>query len=148
VAPRHKLQHCLGLVGRVPPAEIQCPRASSAGEFGELAGTFKSMLEGPKEREFLVEQMVDSERLAGVGRLAAGIAHEMNNPIGGMLNALVTHKRHRDDPVVTRKTLDLIEQGLLQVRQTLRALLVEARPRDTALTPEDWRTFGPWCRGS
>jgi signal transduction histidine kinase len=81
--------------------------------------------------------MVHSERLAAVGRFAAGIAHEMNNPIGGMLNAIGTHKRHRDDPVVTQKTLDLLERGLLQVRRTLQALLVEARPRDEPLTPQD-----------
>jgi signal transduction histidine kinase len=137
LAPLRELQHCLGLVGRVPPDEIRCPLASSPDEFGELAKAFEAMLAGLRERELLLERMVHSERLAAVGRFAAGVAHEMNNPIGGMLNALGTHQRHRDDPVVTQKTLDLVERGLLQVRQTLQALLVEARPRDSRLTRQD-----------
>jgi signal transduction histidine kinase len=137
LAPLRELQHCLGLVGRVPPDEIHCPLASSPDEFGELAKAFEAMLAGLKERELLLERMVHSERLAAVGRFAAGIAHEMNNPIGGMLNALGTHQRHRGDPLVTQKTLDLVERGLLQVRQTLQALLVEARPRDSRLTRQD-----------
>jgi signal transduction histidine kinase len=137
VAPLRELQHCLGLVGRVPPGSIRCRLADSRDEFGELAREFVAMLAGLRERELLAEQMVHSERLAAVGRFAAGIAHEMNNPIGGMLNALGTQKRHRGDPVVTQKTLDLVERGLLQVRQTLRALLVEARPREEALTRQD-----------
>jgi signal transduction histidine kinase len=137
VAPLRELQHCLGLVGRVPPEAIQCSLAGSPDEFGDLARAFTAMLEGLKEREFLVGQMVHSERLAAVGRFSAGMAHEMNNPIGGMLNAIGTHKRHRDDPVVTQRTLDLLERGLLQVRRTLQALLVEARPRDEPLTRQD-----------
>lgn len=137
LAPLRELQHCLGLVGRLPPDEIRWPLANAPDEFGELAKAFEAMLAGLMERELLLERMVRSERLAAVGRFAAGIAHEMNNPIGGMLNALGTQKRHRDDPVVTQKTLDLVERGLLQVRQTLQALLVEARPRDSRLTRQD-----------
>ena len=51
------------------------------------------MLEGLKEKATLERKVVASERLAAVGRLTAGIAHEINNPFGGMLNAISNYRR-------------------------------------------------------
>ncbi|MEZ5591941.1 MAG: hypothetical protein R3F53_15000 [Gammaproteobacteria bacterium] len=43
-------------------------------------------------------------------------AHEINNPLGGMFNALDTYRRHGQRYELTGKTLDLIERGLGQIR--------------------------------
>ena len=81
--------------------------------------------------------MLASERLAAVGRLAAGVAHEINNPLGGMLNALNTFRRYSDTGDLGRETLALLERGLHQIRETVAALLVEASPKSHQLTAND-----------
>lgn len=76
-------------------------------------------------------------RLAAVGRLTAGIAHEINNPLAGMLTAIKTYQRHGSaDPIATQ-TLSLLERGLMQIRNTVAALLVETRTKDRSFEPAD-----------
>ena len=103
-----------------------------------LDATFNHMVEGLREREALKEEVLASERLAAIGRLTAGIAHEINNPLGGMLNAISTYKRQRGDvPSFVDRTMSLLERGLTQIRGTVAALLVEARLESRALTAHD-----------
>ena len=52
--------------------------------------------------------MIRSERLAAIGRLSAGIAHEINNPLGGMLVALNNFKRRGGHDERTLKTVAMI----------------------------------------
>ena len=47
-----------------------------------------------------------SERLASMGRLAAGIGHEINNPIGGILMAAQFASKFQEDPALVKKALD------------------------------------------
>jgi len=63
---------------------------TSKDELGELAVTFNSMASALKERdeklkEFAKKKIMESERLALIGQLAAGVAHEINNPLQGIL---------------------------------------------------------------
>jgi signal transduction histidine kinase len=106
-------------------------------EIGELTRTFRLMLLDLKRKRELEEQVMASERLAAIGRLAAGIAHEINNPLGGMLNAISTYRRHGSDEPLAKKTLALLERGLTQIRSSVGALLVETRLSDRPLTRED-----------
>jgi signal transduction histidine kinase len=99
----------------------------SKDEIGQLAKSFKTMLGELKEKEQLQQQVITSDRLAALGRLAAGVAHEINNPLGGMLNAISTFKRHGAQDALTLKTLSILERGLLQIKETVAALLVEAK---------------------
>jgi signal transduction histidine kinase len=106
-------------------------------EIGDLTRTFRMMLVDLKRKRELEEQVLASERLAAIGRLAAGIAHEINNPLGGMLNAISTYRRHGSDDPMANKTLALLERGLTQIRSSVGALLVETKLSDRPVTRED-----------
>jgi len=69
-------------------------KTTGTNEISELANTFNLMASSLKERdeklkEYTSQQLMKSERLATLGQLAAGIAHEINNPLGAVL--MYTH---------------------------------------------------------
>ncbi|CAG9172717.1 sensor histidine kinase [Cupriavidus pinatubonensis] len=108
-------------------------------EIGQLGLQFQAMLGELAQKQTLEREVVVSERLAAVGRVAAGIAHEINNPLGGMLNAIDTLNTHGTPDAQTKRTLGLLERGLGQIRSTVSALLVEARLDSPAISPSDWQ---------
>ncbi|OGS90363.1 MAG: hypothetical protein A2Z95_03125 [Gallionellales bacterium GWA2_60_18] len=109
----------------------------SSDEIGQLGKAFKRMLAELREKEQLQQQVIASDRLAAIGRLAAGIAHEINNPLGGMLNAISTFKRHGAQDAFTLKTMSILERGLIQIKETVAALLVEAKARSRPFDRDD-----------
>jgi two-component system, NtrC family, sensor kinase len=106
-------------------------------ELGRLFQAFSTMLSQLREKEYLERQMVQSERMAAIGRLAAGIAHEINNPLAGMLTAIDTLRHHGSVEPLAAKTISLVERGLRQIKDTVAALLVEARIKSHALCAQD-----------
>jgi two-component system, NtrC family, sensor kinase len=132
--PLVQLADCMSRVGERIPVESEYRLYESRDEVG-LAGTqLKLMLAALREKEALEQQIIASERLAAIGRITAGIAHEINNPLGGMLNAISTYKRHGQ----AERTLPLLERGLLQIKETVAALLVEARLQSHPLNAQDF----------
>ncbi len=81
-----------------------------------------------RERELIL-----SGRLAALGTLAAGIAHEINNPLGGMINAVQRLKKN-SDPQRMEAYLDLLEDGLDRIGQIVRRTL-EFAPRGERALP-------------
>jgi len=137
-SPLLRLSSAIRQVAQAPAATVAFKAPVGKDEIAELGATFNSMVDGLKEREALKEEVLASERLAAIGRLTAGIAHEINNPLGGMLNAISTYKRQRGDaPSFVDRTMSLLERGLTQIRGTVAALLVEARLESRALTSHD-----------
>ena len=59
-----------------------------------------------------------------LGRLASGVAHEVNNPLAGMLNAIDTIQTYCHDPAVLQASLDFLKRGLAGIRNVVRATLV------------------------
>ena len=137
VKPLTQLAHCMGRVGRAPPDKVDCQLEEGRDEIGQLGTSFRQMLLELQEKQRLEREMIASERMAAVGRLAAGVAHEINNPLGGMLNAIGTYRHHGSPDPLAEKTLSLIERGLKQIGNTVSALLVEARSESHRLTPRD-----------
>lgn len=124
-------------IGRGIPEPLDPALYPYRDELGEMFRAYGTMVDELRAKESLEKSMVHSERLAALGRLSAGVAHEINNPLAGMLTAVDTLKQRPDlDPRVLR-TVDLIERGLAQIRDTVRALLVEAKASGRALTPSD-----------
>ncbi|WP_217126739.1 sensor histidine kinase [Hydrogenophilus thiooxidans] len=121
---------------RLTEAE-QAALPESGDEIGQLSAAFRRMIAELKLKQELEEQMVVSERLAAIGRLTAGIAHEINNPLGGMLTAVKTWQKHGEHDPIAAQTVSLLERGLTQIRNTVAALLVETKLQDRSLEPAD-----------
>jgi signal transduction histidine kinase len=87
----------------------------------------------------LERQLFHAERLSTVGRLAAGIAHEINNPLEGMSNylALARQDLARGDAESGRKRLEGVAQGLKRAEQIVRRVLAHSDPSAAPHTPID-----------
>lgn len=129
VAPMRVLeQHMLDLAGGKlePISDAEFPKGQSDATRMFLA--FNRLAEAEKERQRLVENLAREERLAGLGRLASGMAHEINNPLGGLLNATSTLEKHGEDKHSRQQSIDLIRRGLLNIRDIVQAALATYRP--------------------
>lgn len=137
--PLARMAQALSRVGDEPPEHVArlLPR-EGGDEVGRLSSQARQMLDGLARKAALEREVMASDRLAAVGRVSAAIAHEINNPLGGMLNAIDTALRHGQPDAASRKAFGLLERGLQQIRATVAALLVEARLDSPRLTSQDW----------
>ncbi len=71
--------------------------------------------------------VLQQEKMAGFGLIAAGVAHEVGNPLTG-ISALVQILQKRQPDEYTGKKLDLISEQLTRIRSTLKELLEFSRP--------------------
>ncbi len=80
------------------------------------------------------KRLVIAQRLAAMGTLAAGIAHEINNPLGGVVNAV---RKLRDGTLPPDRTdvyWDIVEDGLRRIEETVKKVL-RSSPRAAAPAP-------------
>ena len=96
---------------------------STPDEFGALAAEFNAMATSLEQHH---ERLVRSEKLAGLGRVAAGIAHELNNPLQVILG-YVSLDRDRVTGAV-REHLARIERETVRCKEIVESLLQVARP--------------------
>ncbi len=78
-------------------------------------------------------QLVRSEKLASIGRLAAGIAHEVGNPLGAIGTYVEVLRRRGADPEVVAG----VTRELERIDHIVRGLLDYARPQEETLAPLD-----------
>jgi len=100
----------------------------SADEIGSLTQSFNTMARSLRERDELLKeqtrlQLTRSERLASIGRLAAGVAHEINNPLTGVLT--FAHLLLRDAPEGSkaREDVETIIDATTRCKEIVRGLL-------------------------
>ncbi len=135
--PLVQLARSIDSVAHGVPPKLPLETYAYRDELGQLFEAYGLMVKALQEKALLEQEMIRSERLAAVGRLSAGIAHEINNPLGGMLVALDNFKRRGGHDERTLKTVAMIERGLTQIRDTVSAMLVEAKVKSRDLLPHD-----------
>jgi two-component system NtrC family sensor kinase len=107
-------------------------------EVGRLAASVNAMVAGLQVRARSLEEeerkhteelmqlqsrMVHSEKLASMGRLAAGVAHELNTPLGGVLSLAMLVLEECDASHPFRKDLEIIVKQTLRCRDIVKGLL-------------------------
>ena len=120
--------------------------AGEQNELGKLAQALNAMLQRLAENKDELRQHVNSleqtnlelkraqqevifsEKLASVGRLAAGIAHEIGNPIGIVLGYLELLQREDIDEAELLELIDRMSTEIQRINQTIRQLLDFSRP--------------------
>lgn len=85
----------------------------------------------------LEQQILKSEKLASVGKLAAGVAHEVNNPLGGILNCLYNIRKGSLSPARQEEYLISMEDGLRRVQKIVRQLLDFSQQHEPELLATD-----------
>jgi len=107
-------------------------------EMGQLSKSFNKMADRVGEhvaylqranRDLRItrQELIRSEKLASVGRLAAGVAHEIGNPLGAILGYTDMMLKGVDDEAVQRDFLERIEKELRKIDLTIRELLDYSR---------------------
>jgi signal transduction histidine kinase len=109
---------------------------STPDEFGALAGQFNAMTASLRAHQ---RQLVQSEKLAGIGRLAAGVAHEINNPLAVILGYARLLQRKAEGAVAD--DLKVIEDETVRAKLIVDGLLDLSRPLASAPEAVDLRAL-------
>jgi len=83
--------------------------------------------EGEQEKERLRDQLRHADRLATIGQLAAGVAHELNEPLGSILGFAQLAMKSEGISEQTAKDIDKIERASLHAREIVRKLMIFSR---------------------
>jgi PAS domain S-box-containing protein len=103
------------------------------GEILGVLGIARDMTDTKK----LEQQIRNSEKLASVGKLAAGVAHEINNPLAGILNCLYNLRKGTLSPARQEEYWVSMEDGVRRVQKIVRQLLDFSQQHEPEFSPTD-----------
>ncbi len=99
-------------------------------------------------------KLVHTEKLSSIGFLSAGVAHEINNPLAGVMACVRALRGGKLKPDRAAAYFDTVEEGLERIQQTVRSLLDYARQRPSDpknyyasdLVDRCWKLVAPIAR--
>lgn len=106
----------------------------SKDELGHLAESFNTMTSRLSDAQ---RQIYQQDRLASLGRLAAGVAHELNNPMTGILTFSSMLLGKQDQDKETHSDLEVIVRETKRCREIVKSLLDFSRQTPSSMIPLD-----------
>ncbi len=110
---------------------------ASVGTFVDL----KERLDMERKLRQTQEQLLQSEKLAAMGRLTSQIAHELNNPLYGIMNTLELMKTEIPQESKRRKILEMALSETMRLTEMLRKMLSFSKPDEEEKQPTDINTI-------
>ncbi len=100
----------------------------------KLRSTVQSLEEANRELQKAQKEIIRAEKLASVGRLSAGIAHEIGNPIGIVMGYFELLKQADITEAERREYIQRAEEEIERINTIIRQLLEVSRPTNTGRT--------------
>ncbi|HZB23643.1 MAG TPA: ATP-binding protein [Gaiellaceae bacterium] len=110
--------------GSIVPVEVT--RTLVHGLHGDVAAVVAIASDLSERREF-EQRLIQSGKLASIGELAAGVAHEINNPLFAILGLVEFLLMDAEDGSKAHERLSVIQSTALEIKEIVRALLDFAR---------------------
>lgn len=118
----------------VSDVDINLPKKTD--EIGFLYHHFGLLLNrveaSKKQLESAQKQIYQAEKLASIGRLASGVAHQVNNPLNGIKSCLYAIQQNPTDVQSTKTYTDLINEGITNIETVVKKLLGFARQQSVS----------------
>ena len=138
------LEELKRIIGRVREGDLgaRVDFAKRNDDVGQLGQQFNEMIEQLEANRAEIEQlhqreMARAEHLATIGELAAGLAHEIRNPLAGIAGVVEVMGRELPQESSSRGVLPEVQSEIQHIQAILNDLLAYARPRPPEFRPAD-----------
>ncbi len=126
--PVMELRNVVRRAGSEPWMRATVQRADEIGEVAEAFNNMLDQLDQAREQEREAqEHFHQAQRIAMIGKVAAGVAHEVRNPLAGILNLVENLERYKLDEATFRQYSKAIREGLLRIEKIVAGLVSFAR---------------------
>ncbi|TAN45158.1 MAG: sensor histidine kinase [Nitrospirae bacterium] len=110
-------------------------------EIGKLKKSFLWMIQrlrdADREHKKTLELLGQSEKMAAIGKLASGVAHEINNPLGGITVCFKNLMKTDMDEATKQEHIEVVNDGLLRIKNIVEQLLNFSKMAVTEKSPAD-----------